>query len=71
MECQRLLTAWKRVCGGVLERLEGLVLLEGLSKRLCTIWADVVAPQTANKVKTQLSAAADSRESRRFESQLT
>ena len=34
MGCQRLLTVGKWVCGGVLERGEGCVLLDALSKVL-------------------------------------
>ena len=59
-ECQRLLTVGIEVRGGVLEVLEDRVRLEGLSQHLCTIWADVIERQTANMVKIQLSAAADS-----------
>ena len=46
--------------GGVLEHLEGRVRLEGLSKRLCAIWADVVALETVDRRQIALSGGADS-----------
>ena len=47
--------------GGVLERGEGLVRLECLAERLCTLWAHTVVEETANGAKIGVSAAADSR----------
>ena len=40
--CQRLLTYGKWAGGGVLERLEGLVLLEALGEVLCAVWTELV-----------------------------
>ena len=57
--CQGVLTAGKRVYGGVLERLEGRVRREGLSKRLSAICAEVVVLQTADRRQIALSGGAD------------
>ena len=59
---QGLLTAGKEVCSGVLERLEGLIDLEGLTEGLGALWSDAVAPETASERHMQPSAAADSKE---------
>ena len=59
--CQGVLTAGKRVYGGVLERLEGRVRREGLSKRLSAICAEVVVLQTADRRQIALSGGANSR----------
>ena len=48
-ECQRLLTVDKRVCGGVLERGEDLVLLETGGKVLGGLRIEVVAAETATE----------------------
>ena len=39
-KCQGLLTVGERVCGGVPERLEGRVRLEGLGEVLCALWTE-------------------------------
>ena len=59
--CQRLLTVGKWVCGGVLERGEGCVLLETLGKVLGSLRIKLVLAKAANKEITQVSAAADGR----------
>ena len=58
--CQRLLTVGFEVWGGVLERLKGRVCLERLRQRLCTVLADPIGLEAANKSQTEVSAAADS-----------
>ena len=60
MVCQRLLTVGEWVCGGVLERGEGCVLLETLGKVLGRLRIELVKAEAANKEITQVSAAADS-----------
>ena len=47
--CQRLLTVDKRVCGGVLERGEDLVLLETGGKVLGGLRIESVLPETATE----------------------
>ena len=47
------------MCGGVLERLEGLIDGEGLTKGLGALWTDAVVPKTASERHMQPSAAAD------------
>ena len=59
--CQWLLTGGKLASGGVLEIFERRVGLEGLSERLCALWTDTVAQETANERQIGVSAAADSR----------
>ena len=58
-ECQRLLTVGNRACGGVHERLERRVRLEGLCQVLGTVLADPIGLKAANKSQTEVSAAAD------------
>ena len=48
--------------GCALERLQCGVCLEGLAKRLCTLWTDIIVVETASKVQIALSGAANSRE---------
>ena len=48
--------------GGVLERLEGLIDLEGLTEGLGAPWTDAAVPETASERHMQPSAAADGRE---------
>ena len=55
-----MLTVGKLASGGVLEIFERRVGLEGLSERLCALWTDTVAPETANKGRIGVST--DSRE---------
>ena len=55
----------KTMCGGVLERGEGLVLLQALRDVLCALCTELVVLQTANGSQKQTSAAADSRETMR------
>ena len=61
-ECQRLLTAEKRVCGGALELLQGRVRLERLGEVLGALRTDAVVEQTASEGAFRVSAAIDSRE---------
>ena len=51
----------KAAFSSVLERGEGLVRLEALTKVLCALCTDVVGRQTANRARMWVSAAADSR----------
>ena len=60
--CQRLLTFGKRVCDGILERLEGGVGLQRLAERLSTLRTDIVVPEAASKGQIVLSGATGSRE---------
>ena len=57
--CQRLLTVGFEAGGGVLERLKGRVRLERRRQRLCTLNANLVVGEAANKSQTEVSAAAD------------
>ena len=63
-KCQRLLTVENRACGGVPERLEGRVRLEGLGEVLGALRTDAVVPESASEGAFRVSAAADSGESR-------
>ena len=60
-----MLTVAKRVCGDILERGEGLVLLEALGEMLGGLCVKVVLLETAYESRIALSAAADSGESGR------
>ena len=59
---QRVLTVGKHVIGGVLERLEGLVLLEALGQMLGGLRVQSVEAEAANKGNIGVSAGADGRE---------
>ena len=45
--------------GGVLERLERRIGLEGLTERLCTLWTNVVVVESANESRMAASGGAD------------
>ena len=46
-------------CGGVLERLEGLVLLQALREMLGSLCIESVVLETANEEGTRCAAGAD------------
>ena len=54
-----MLTVGKHVIGGVLERLEGLVLLEALGQMLGGLRVQSVEAEAANKGNIGVSAGAD------------
>jgi hypothetical protein len=59
---QRLLTlVFGTVGGSIPELREGLILLEALGERFCTLISDLVRDETANRRAAKVSAAADSR----------
>ena len=62
MQRQGVLTVGKHVIGGVLERLEGLVLLEALGQMLGGLRVQSVEAEAANKGNIGVSAGADGRE---------
>ena len=47
--CHWLLTLGKEVCGGILERLEGLINGEGLAEGFGTLSPNAVALETAER----------------------
>ena len=61
-DCQRLLTAENRVCGGAPELLERRVRLEGLREVLGALRTDVVDLETVSEGEIRVSTAPDSRE---------
>ena len=61
-ECQRLLTVEKTACGGALELLEGLVLLETGGEMLGGLRIESILLETASEGAFRVSAAPDSRE---------
>ena len=55
-----LTLVFRRGRGSVLERREGLVCLEALSKLCCAFISDLVATETASKRADRVSEGADS-----------
>lgn len=53
-----------QACAGILELLEGLVSLERLTERLCTLWANAVGVETVDKARLSVSGSAEGRTER-------
>ena len=59
-----VLTVGVQACAGILELLEGLVSLERLTERLCTLWANAVGVETVDKARLSVSGSAEGRTER-------
>ena len=59
--CQIGQVCGRRACGGILERLEGLVLLEALREMLGTLRTELVVEEAANESRVGVLVAADSK----------
>ena len=56
------LTVGRKVFGGILEGLEGLILLQALGKVLCRLCIEVAGLQAASMSQMEASAGLNSRE---------